>query len=39
MVLIRDFGQPRELRTVLCSGVRELLEGELPNGGDDNATS
>jgi hypothetical protein len=36
VVLIRDFGQPGEVRTVLCSGVRELLEGELPNGGDDN---
>ena len=36
VVLIRDFGQPGQLQTVLCSGVRELLEGELPNGADDN---
>jgi hypothetical protein len=36
VVLIRDFGQPAEVRIGLCSGVRELLEGELANGADDN---
>lgn len=37
VVLIRDFGQPAEIRAVLCTGVGELLEGELANGADDNA--
>ena len=31
-----DVGQPGELRTVLCHGVREHARGETPNGEDDN---
>lgn len=37
VVLIRDFGQPAQIQAVLCTGVAELLEGELANGADDNA--
>jgi hypothetical protein len=35
LVLTRDVGG-NEQRLVLCSGVRELLEGEEANGADDN---
>lgn len=35
VVLTRDVGG-NERRIVLCSGVRELLEGEAANGADDN---
>lgn len=35
LVLTRDAG-PNERRTVLCSGVAEMLEGEVANGADDN---
>lgn len=31
-----DAGQPGELRTVLCHGVREHARGETANGADDN---
>ena len=31
-----DEGTPDELRVVVCKGVAELLEGEDPNGFDDN---
>lgn len=36
VVLVRNPGGAGELRTVLCTGVRELLEGETLNGVDDN---
>lgn len=36
VVLVRDFGATLAHRTVLASGVSELLEGEQLNGADDN---
>lgn len=35
LVLTRDVGGD-DRRAVLCTGVRELLEGEIANGADDN---
>jgi len=35
VVLTRDVGGD-ERRVILCTGVRELLEGEIANGADDN---
>jgi len=39
LVLTRDVGGPNEHRTILCHGVRELLEGEEANGADDNGNT
>ncbi|MBL8858534.1 MAG: prepilin-type N-terminal cleavage/methylation domain-containing protein [Planctomycetes bacterium] len=36
IVLIRNVGLPTERRTVLATGVPELMPGELANGLDDN---
>jgi prepilin-type N-terminal cleavage/methylation domain-containing protein len=36
LVFTSDDGGPDERRLVLCRGVSELLEGELPNVADDN---
>lgn len=36
-VLVQDENGPEERTIVLAHEVRELLEGELPNGADDNA--
>lgn len=36
IVLVRNAGLGNEQRVVLCTGVRELLEGEVANFGDDN---
>jgi prepilin-type N-terminal cleavage/methylation domain-containing protein len=36
LVLTLDLGTPDERRVVLTNWVPELLEGELPNGADDN---
>jgi prepilin-type N-terminal cleavage/methylation domain-containing protein len=36
IVLIRDIGTADQTTAVLCSGVRELLEGEVADGDDDN---
>ncbi len=36
LVLIRDDGGPNEIRTVLCTDVPELGEGEVLNNADDN---
>jgi prepilin-type N-terminal cleavage/methylation domain-containing protein len=36
IVLIRAIGTPDQTTAVLCTGVRELLEGEIANGADDN---
>ncbi len=36
LILTRNVGSANEIRIVLCDDVRELLEGEISNGGDDN---
>ena len=36
LVLVTDDGLASEVRTVICTGVAELLEGEFLNGVDDN---
>ena len=36
LMLTRDLGGPSEASFLICSQVRELAEGELPNGSDDN---
>jgi prepilin-type N-terminal cleavage/methylation domain-containing protein len=36
VVLIENVGLPNQQTTVLCPNVREYLEGEIPNGLDDN---
>lgn len=36
LVLVRDAGQPDEVRAILCRNVRELMAGETPNMLDDN---
>ncbi|MBM3989933.1 MAG: prepilin-type N-terminal cleavage/methylation domain-containing protein [Planctomycetes bacterium] len=36
LMLTRDPGGASEASFLICSQVRELAEGELPNGGDDN---
>ena len=36
LVLVRNVGLTSQQRVVLCHNVRELLEGEIANGIDDN---
>jgi type II secretory pathway pseudopilin PulG len=36
IVLVRNFGQPDQIESVICGGVREYLQGETPNMADDN---
>lgn len=36
VVLVEDFGEPEERRTVLVNGIQEFLAGEVFNGADDN---
>jgi prepilin-type N-terminal cleavage/methylation domain-containing protein len=36
IVLVRNAGQANQIESVLCGGVRELLQGETANMADDN---
>jgi prepilin-type N-terminal cleavage/methylation domain-containing protein len=36
IVLIRNYGLPNQVESVICGGVRKLLQGETANMADDN---